>query len=119
MNEQEMRQAFIQMAEHTKQMKEIYQKRIEHLKAMNEHLSDMEVWSFGIGRRGLSQQEDQHMYQRLRFEHLVHQLYMDMERLGNINLNEIAIGTTLAASFITVMENISNHGFPMEESDAV
>ncbi len=119
MTEQEMRNAFILLANHAQQMAAVYKARSDHMNQMAEHLHDMEVWSLGIGRRGLSQDMEQHMQQRLRFEFIVHQLYVGMEKLEAINMNEIAIGTTLADSFITVMDNISKHGFPMENTDAV
>jgi len=109
--------AFKDAAEASAQMQAIYKIRAEHLTAMCEHLMEMQIWATGIAKRGISEDAQLQEYQKLRFEHMVYQMHMDLDRLQNIHYNEMIIATDLAAKVLELHKSVDAHGYPIGKGE--
>ena len=109
--------AFQDVAEASAQMQAIYKIRADHLTTMCEHLMEMQIWATGIAKRGISEDAKLQEYQTMRFEHIVYQMHLDLDRLQNIHYNEMILATDMAAKVLELHKSVDTHGYPIGKGE--
>ncbi len=109
--------AFKDVADASAQMQAIYKIRADHLTTMCEHLMEMQIWATGIAKRGISEDETLQEYQMLRFEHIMYQMNLDLDRLQNIQYNEMIFVTNMAAKTLELHKHVDAHGYPIGKGE--